>query len=164
MSPSQRSHCLPTCTSEPVLNFESGYLTFVAIAGDLYTYNYCLRVRFPLSYKRDFLVTWTEWKHRFLWRFQRAALNAATFISLFRVLFSQFCRFSDFILLHRPIVLNPSAFRVHVCCQYLAVLVAIKIVQISVFPLSHFHLVIYDANYHLFFIVPTHALQYTLKY
>ena len=59
---------------------------------------------------------------------------------------------SYFILLHRPIVLNPAAFHIWVCCQYLALLVATKVIQISVFPLSHFHLVIYAASYHVLYL------------
>ena len=54
------------------------------------------------------------------------------------------------------IIFNPTAFHVQVCFQYLALLVAINILQISVFPLSHFRLVISAANYRCFiFVFPT---------
>ena len=52
-----------------------------------------------------------------------------------------------FIVLHRPIILNPTALHVQVYFQYQALLVATKILQIYVFPLSNFHLVISASSY-----------------
>jgi hypothetical protein len=54
MSPAQRSHCLFHVHSEPVRNFQPGFLTVVAVVSDSYTHAYYLS-QIAISHKR---ISW----------------------------------------------------------------------------------------------------------